>query len=277
MSIHKILDFGGTKPHLGFRFLQYVAGKKNLSWEFAHHDHFKVDLLEGASAAFVDPALSAEVLSQFHVVPTQVRSVELLDSLFLEDGAWYPRLLIHEALRRVLVADAKDLDIRAPAFIIGDGDLSRVVAAVLAEMGIAEIFLVGDLSRLKEQKRILSRSQLGIVFHILASEELTMQATSAGIVVNTADLSQQQVLLTDLSYFNFMKQAGFALDISFETAENTLLDEAERAELRALSPALIMRTLLVLWFEKLHGSNILADHEAVQFWTEFLKENPSSV
>lgn len=276
MTTHKILDFGAG-PHWAFRFLQTLAQKKNLNWTFEHHEQFKKESLGGATAAFIDPQLSSTVLPLFQVVPTQVRSVEILDSLFADHGGWYPRLLIHEALRRVFVAEARDLDIRAPAFIIGAGPLCRVAAAVLAEMGIAEIYLVGELADLEGEKKILSRSQLGIVFHVLALEELTMQATSAGIVVNTTDLSDQKVLLTDLSYFNFMKQAGFALDLSMVTEPNTLLDEAQRADLRILPYVLVMKSLIRLWLERLGASDLVTDQEIVQLWSHFLQENPSSV
>ncbi|KYG64950.1 hypothetical protein AZI86_12185 [Bdellovibrio bacteriovorus] len=276
MSTHKILDFG-TGTHWAFRFLQSLAQKKGLDWVFEHHDEFSMQALGGATAAFVDPLKSPTILPLFHVVPTQVRAVEILDSLFSDHGGWYPRLLIHEVLRRVFVAEARDLDIRAPAFVIGDGPLCRVAAAVIAEMGVSEIFLVGERADLEIQKKILSRSQLGIAFHVLAVEELTMQATSAGIVVNTADLSSQKALLTDLSYFNFMKQSGFALDLSSVMESNTLLDEARRADLRVLPYTLVMKSLMRLWLERLGADDLITDEEIVQLWSDFLKENPSSV
>ena len=277
MSTQKILDFGGAGPSLTFRFLQFLAAKKNAPWTFERHEEFNFELLQGAQAALVTPHMSSEILSKFQVVPTQVRAIELMDSLFFEQGAWLPRILIHEGLRRVLITEARDLDIRSPAFVVGDEELLRVAAAVLAEMGFAEIFLVGDVAKLAEQKRILSRSQLGITFHTLAVEELTMQATSAGIVVNTSDLSQSKALLTDLSYFNFMKQNGFAVDLSSAHVPNALLEEAERAELRTLPYANIMKTVVKLWLERLQSSDLITDDELVQCWMDFLRENPSSV
>ena len=276
MNALKILDFGGGE-HWAFRFLQYLAQKKNLPWTFEHYDSFSMEALKGASAAFVVPSITPEVLPLFHVIPTQVRAVELMDALFREPGGWYPRLMIHEGLRRVLVADARDLDIRAPAFVIGEGSMCRVVAAALAEMGIAEIYLIGPLEELSEHQRILERSQLGIKFHVLAAEDLTMQATSAGIVINTADLSQQKVLLTDLSYFNFMKQSGFALDLSTPALENPLLEEAERADLRILPFVLVMKAVIRLWLERMQAGDLFTDQETVQLWMDFLRENPSSV
>lgn len=275
MSTHKILDFGGSKPSITFRFLKCLAEKKNAPWIFERHEEFSFERLEGASAALITPALSSEILPEFKMVPTQVRAIELMDSLFFEQGSWLPRILIHEGLRRVLVADARDLDIRSPGFVVGDEELSRVAAAVLAEMGFAEIFLVGDPKKLEEQKRILSRSQLGITFHALAPEELTMQATSAGIVINTTDLSESKALLTDLSYFNFMKQSGFAVDLSTAEVPNALLEEAERAELRVLPFLNVMKTVMKLWLDRLQSSDLVTDDELVQCWTDFLRENHS--
>ncbi len=67
-----------------------------------------------------------------------------------------------------------------------------VVASALAEMGVTEIYLVGDSGSLQQQQSILSRSQLGLRFHILIPDDLTLQAVSAGIVVNTVNLSEQK-------------------------------------------------------------------------------------
>lgn len=255
------------------KYLKFLSEQKGWGWEFEVHPEFSRDVIKDASAVKVAPSLSSSILPQLTVLPTQVRSIECLDSFFKENSTWYPRLLLHEALRLVFVADARDLDIRAPAFVVGDGDEARIVSSVLAEMGITDIYLVGDAERLKPQKDILSRSQLGIRFHVLPPEDLTLQAVSAGVVINTVDLSTQKSLLTDLSYFNFMKQAGYALDLNILPEQNLLLEEAEKAELRVLHPVLVAVLLTRLWLDRLQVGEELSNEDIRESWMQFLKQS----
>nr|BFD67415.1 hypothetical protein HAGR004_24370 [Bdellovibrio sp. HAGR004] len=275
LKIHEVCT-SGTHGQL-IQFLQQLSSEKGWGWEFAVFTEFSEDALAGASAVKVEPKLSPVILPTMKVSTTQVRSVEVLDSFFPEDGAWYPRVLLHEALRQVLVTQARDLDIRAPAFVIGHNEEARVVASVLALMGIGDIYLVGEREGLWDHQQALQRSHLGIRFHALPTDELTMQAVSAGIVVNTVDLSAQQALLADLSYFNYMNGTGYALDLNLLPLQNLLLEEAEKADLRVLHPVLVAEALTLLWLQRLKPDHDLGRDEIRESWTKFLKQNSSSV
>lgn len=275
MSTLKIVEFRPEGMGFFMRYLRTLSERKGWGWVFEVHPEFSPELLKGASAAKVEPSLSSQVLSYLKVLPTQVRAVEVVDSLFQDESSWYPRLLLHESMRSVLVSNARDLDIRAPAFVVGDNEAARVVSAVLVEMGIADIYLIGDVEKLQLQKDILTRSQLGIRFHILPMEDLTLQSVSAGIVVNVVDLSQQKSLLTDLSYFNFMKGTGYALDLNLFPTHNLLLEEAERADLRVLHPVLVAEVLTSLWLERLKVATEVSKQEIHESWKQFLQENPA--
>lgn len=276
MSAIKIAEIRPEGPSHFFKFLQFLSQRKGWGWSFESHFEFSQNILATATAVRVAPALSHEILEKLSVVPTLVRGVECLDSFFFEDGAWYPRLLLHEALRLVFVSEAKDLDIRVPAYVVGNKNELRVVAAVLVEMGVAEIFLIGDTEILKEHLRILLRSQLGVVFHVLPPEELTLQDVNVGVVVNLEDLSEQKSLLVDLSYFNFMKRAGYVMDLNLVPLENLLLEEAEKADLRVLSPLLVAGVLTRLWLQRLlTKEEIPSDQEIKELWHQFFA-NPEN-
>lgn len=279
VNIHKIVEINPNGVGFFMKYLKYLSEQKKWSWTFESHPEFSEDILKGASAVKVEPSLSPQILPRLKVVPSQVRELAVLDSFFQENGTWYPRLLLYEALRLMLVAEAPDLDIRMPAFIVGDNEESRVVVSVLADMGVAKFYLVGDPERLNLEKEFLLRSQLGIRVQILRPEDLTMQALSAGITANTMDLSSQKSLMMDLSYFNFMKQKGYVLDLNSSVTHNVLLDEAERAGLKALAPVLVAQVFTRLWLNRLDEefSDELSDQEIQDSWTLFLKEISSSV
>lgn len=271
MSPVKILEVNPEGPGLLFRFLQFLSQERGWNWQLENRSDFSPEVFQEIDALLVSSAISEAVLSQTQVLTSRVRELGVLDSYFKEDGAWYPRILLHEALRMVLVTHARDLDIRAPAFVIGNSAEVRVIASLLTVMGLREIYLAGEPDLLESQRALLNRAHFGIQFNITPLEDLTLQSVSAGIVVNTVDLSQQESVLTDLSYFNYMKKAGYVLDLNLHTSASPLIEEALKAELRGLGPELVLEALSQLWLEKMrpdHGMTAVEIHES---WTRFLK------
>lgn len=278
MSARKILEFNPAGPGLFCRHLEFLAKEQGWDLQFETQPEYKIELLDDAEMVSVDFSLSATILSQLHIQPTLVRTVRSMDSFVKEDGKWYPRLYFYEALRKVLVDCARDLDIRVPAFVVGDTELSRIVASVLAQVGFSEIYVVGeDAARLNEQMKILRRNHLGIKFHELRADELTIQTVSGSIIVNTLDVSANKALLSDLSYFNFLKTDGYALDLNLMPYHNPLLEEAERADLRVLHPYLVFASLTQLWLEKLQLGTSLKVEDLRESWKTFLKQISPSV
>lgn len=275
MSTYKIIEFNPGSSSVFFQFLKWFSEKKSWGWQFETFAEFSWQSLQGATAAMVAPSLSEQILLQVQTLPSLVRSLECFDSFFWEEENWYPRVVKHEVIRHLLISCARDLDIRSPAFVVGFGAEIRIVASVLAHLGFREVVLVGDMSDIAHQKNILTRSFLGVHFELLDSEHLTLQALSASIIINTWDLSQHQALLTDLSYFNFMKEDGYVLDLFSMSQNNVFLQEAQSAHLRVLSPVTYGASETFLWLTRLKAGSEIPLSELVQAWEDFRQENCS--
>lgn len=274
----RIIEFRSEDSSTLFRFLQFLAAKKSGLFELAKHDQYAPELLEGADAALFSFEQSRMLYPSLQVLPTQVRLLECFDFYLPENGKWYPRLLFYEAIHKVLVQRARDLDIRVPAFIVGQGECLRVAAAVCTELGYSEIYLIGeDAAGLHRESRILSRGNLGIKFTVLPIEELTIQAVSASLIINTVQLPHESDLLKDLSYFNFMNTGGYAFDCHLGNLQSELMEEAERAELKVLYPTDLLQALVEIVLEKLKQSDLVSSSELLDWITDFKKENSPSV
>lgn len=274
----KIVEFRSEEPSTLFRFLQFLAAKKSGLFDLVKHDQYAPELLEGADAALFSFEQSRMLYPSLQVLPTQVRLLECFDFYLPENSKWYPRLLFYEAIHNVLVKRARDLDIRVPAFIVGQGECLRVAAAVCTELGYSEIYLIGEnAAELHRESRILSRGNLGIKFTVLPIEELTIQAVSASLIINTVQLPHESELLKDLSYFNFMNTGGYAFDCHLGNLESELMEEAERAELKVLYPTDLLQALVEIVLEKLKQSDLVSSAELLDWITDFKKENSPSV
>ncbi|WP_413294379.1 hypothetical protein ACLSU7_04570 [Bdellovibrio sp. HCB185ZH] len=274
----KILEFREGKSSMLFRFLQFVVGKKPDLFQLEQHQAYSAELLMDAHAAFFSFEQARLLYPSLQILPAQVRMLECFDFYFPEDGKWYPRLLYYEAIHRVLVERARDLNIRVPAFVVGEGECLRIAAAVCTELGFSEIYLIGeDTMQLHREARILSRGNLGIKFKVLPIEELTIQAVSASLIINTVHLKHESELLKDLSYFNFMNTGGYAFDCNLGNLHSELMEEAERAELKVLQPSDLLQALVEIVFEKLKQSELLARPDLTEWVREFKEQNSSSV
>jgi len=191
---------------------------------------------DGALLMRVSPESSPIVLEHFPQLPTAVRWLETADSLVLEDGQWWPRLYAYESIRQLIIARFRDLDISLNSYVIGANHLGRVAAAVMAHLGFSHVSLVDeDEGRLQSEVQLLRRYLFGVGIEAVAAHSLTVQEKPGSLMVNTLFLQDDSTVLGDLSYFNFMKTGGVVVDYSECTSHNSLLEEAERADLKILS------------------------------------------
>jgi shikimate dehydrogenase len=270
MSKLKILDVHPGGASRSFQFLQKLSEEQKWDLEFHQVSSYEEIAGQKPNMVLVPLEYSAKIFPRLTVVPTQVRLLRCFDSFFEENGKLYPRIIIAQALHDVLVERAKDLDTRTPAFVIGEGEFARIATAVLAEMGINEIYLVGSQPALGQHAADVRKSFFGVQFNVLPLEELTMQSVSAGIIVNTVDLKERKDLLADLSYFNFMKADGYVMDLNLNIENHQLLEEAERADLRVLPPVQVYSALTLLWLERLQLNHNLSIEDLEQRWKRFL-------
>lgn len=274
----KLLEFREGEPSTLFRFLQFIATQKPDILQLEQHQEFNKDLLQGVDAALFSFEQSRLLYPSLQILPTQVRLLECFDFYLPEDGKWYPRLLFYEAIHKVLVARARDMDIRVPAFVVGEGECLRIAAGVCAELGYSEIYLIGENSaQLHRESRILSRGNLGINFKVLPIEELTIQAVSASLIINTVRLPHDSELLKDLSYFNFMNTGGYAFDCHLGNLHSELMDEAERADLKVLYPTELLQALVEIVLEKLKQSQLVSSDDVSEWVKTFKEQNSPSV
>jgi len=263
MSKIKIADFSSSQFELFASYLKWMTQKHGLDLEIVKKDEFSFENLTDFNSAII--GIEDSEVAQIGFSPAQVRELGVFDCLFFEDQRWYPRLIYYEALRQVLVAEARGLEIRYPAFVAGDGPQVRIILAILSELGISHIYLVGEEKKLVQEVISIQKTRLGLNLKIMKSDDLISQSLQAGLVINTLDFQKYPSVLADLSYFNFLKQGGYVVDLNLLPVKNLFLDEAVRADLRIIKPTDFWARKAQLFFTKLNIEN--------QFSAEFLKLN----
>lgn len=191
---------------------------------------------EGALAVRFPASESQAIIDQFPHLPTDVRWLEAADVLMHEADGWWPRLLIYETLRKLLIQRFSSLNIGLHCYVIGATRLGRAAVAAMATLGFSNISIIDeDEVLLALEVKTLRRYLLGINIEAVPAGTLTVQTKAGSLMINTLTLQDESDVLKDLSYFNFMNQGGIVVDISECCERSQLLEEAERADLKILT------------------------------------------
>ncbi len=274
MNPIKFLEFNPQGPGLFVRHFESLSKEQGWDIQFETYSEFNSDLLKDADIAKIDMSLSVLALRELKLQPTLVRTLQSTDFLIKEEGLWYPRVFLYEALRKVLVEYARGLDNRDSAFVVGTSEEAMVSGAVLAHMGFRKIYFTGhDIAELKLKTELLKKNFFGIEFSILDAGYLTAQTIGANIVINTINIAEDKELLRDMSYFNYMKRRGFVVDLNLIPYHNPLLEEAQRAELRVVYPIPIAAEETYYCLQQLDLLGQLKVEDLCQSWERFLMEN----
>ncbi len=252
------------------------AKSKGLDWDIELFPAFDQIMLQDCAGMMIDFSVSDQILGGLSTLPTLVRMTGCFDVFVREGDEWYPRLLLFDALRELVVDKIKDLDNRSSGYIVGDNEEARIAAAVMADLGIKKIFIASDQNEKRSHLiKQLQRNFVGIEFVGVEAKSVIAQKVQCGFLINCLDLSDQEDLRGDLSYFNFMKSNGLVLDL-VQSNDFSLLEEADRASLRIIPSADVYLQRDLLFLKRNSLLNGFSESEFADSWSTFLKSHPLS-
>lgn len=272
MNLKKIVEFSpqGKSPFCDH--LKSLSESHGWGLEFDLYSRFEYALLKKYNIAKVDTSMSKEVIKLCPMVSTVSRSTQCVDTILNKESRWYPEAFCFEVLRKALLEKAKDVDIKNPAFVLGASEKAGVAAAVLADLGFRTVYISDpDIFEIVQLVALLNRSYFSVDFKMITAEQLTEQTMNVSVLINTLDLDQNQILMSNISYFNFMGQNSFAVDFFIDTRIHSFTEEAQNAGLRTISSSYMVAELTKMWLESLQIQSLLKVEDLKESWENFLK------
>lgn len=211
----------------------------------------------------------ADLMSLSGSMELRSERFRVMDTMAFRRGRWECGIIFDEVLRRVIVTQGKNLDLRGSAYVIGTGAALVAGAAAALELGMKEIFLlVPGASEEEDLGEVSGLCEYYVGAHVqtLAVSAITLQSATASLLINTYQLESHQDLAADLAYFNFMQSGGIVVDLS--SGEMNLQKEAIEAKLRYVDESIFMAEREILFAEKL-GLNLTSSRvEFLGGWLE---------
>lgn len=172
--------------------------------------------------------MSKLLLSQWPQLPTEVGETGVTDILLRQDGAWWFRCFLREALREAVIRRAPKLDTHSLAYIIGSGELAGLGASVAIQLGFRRLIMVcSDGEEARQLALRIQKKFFGLELVLILESQLTLQPSNGSLLINTLGASSGAAVLNDLPYLNFLKKDGLVVDLPYPDSLDQLVDEAK--------------------------------------------------
>jgi len=169
-----------------------------------------------------------------------------------EEGVWWPRSVLDDALSRSISSYLGQVDIASSALIAGAGEITRLVVAAVVKAGFATVNVTDkNQSLLNTLVEEMKRKYFQVQFHGVPFDAITMLPGIHSLVINTTPLSVENDLLEELYFFNFLKAGGAVVDLTLVPAQTPLMMEAEQWGARHMSGDFIASERDALMIERL--------------------------
>jgi shikimate 5-dehydrogenase len=183
-------------------------------------------------------------------IPASIATLRSADSLVCENGDWWPRFFLVDALNHTLAAEPKTIDLTGSVFILGATNKARAAVAALSKIGFGRMLISDpDDSKCETFVEGLKKSYFGIQFQTVARTQVTQLPGVCSVAVNTLADGNDSGSSAELAYFNFLKTGGMWLDLALFPLNKTLQAEAKSVGGTVINGYQAIAAADALWFD----------------------------
>ncbi len=227
-----------------------MAGAANeyIPWTGANDGFVDVNALSAFDHVRVSSRLAPDLVRQLKVQSSWTTLLGVVDGMNNTARGWWPLCALYESFGNVFIALGQDLDMRGNVFIAGAGGTARIAIAAFFKAGFQNFF-VTNFDEEEAQKMIqeVRARFFGLTIQWVAMEKIVLLPGESSVLVNCTPSVEENALLTELSYMNFLKRPGFLFDVSRSPKPSVLVQEAHDAGVRVISGAELAAQTDVLW------------------------------
>lgn len=213
---------------------KYLAEKHNIENEFQVLDCDPSQFLENQTQwekefdqLRVGPPFGSILAQNLDQSNALTMTIKTADCLHHVDATWWPRSLLEEAMLRTVVRSGVQLDIHSKAMVIGTGASAKAAIMPLIKLGFNTIsFTDSDSDRGYDFVADMRQRIFSANFDFIEQRDIALLPGTYSLVVNTTPDMDDNTLVEDLSYFNYLKSGGVALDLSVKRAETKFVSQA---------------------------------------------------
>jgi hypothetical protein len=204
---------------------------------FAVYDHIRLS-----------SRIAPQIMKFLKVQSSWTTLLGVVDGMNRTQYGWWPLCALYESFGQVLIQLGQDVDPRGSVLIAGAGGAARTAIAAMFKSGFQN-FLVTNF--VEEEAEFLIREVrarfFGLNIQWVPMEKIVLLPGESSVIVNCTPSVEENALLVELSYLNFLKRPGFLFDLSRSAKPSVLVQEAIDAGVRSVNGIEFAVRTDVLW------------------------------
>ena len=167
------------------------------------------------------------VFTTFEGFPADLMFLRSADCAVNQTGRWWLRNLLTEAIRRLIVHSQINFDLSGKAVVVGTGAGARASIMALVKLGLRHLNVVSiDKPAFDVLEKDFKRFCFNVDLNYIPPDNIKLLGREHTILINSTPMGAENTLLEDLTFFNYLKDRAFVIDLNFDSADSTLVKEA---------------------------------------------------
>lgn len=207
-----------------------------------------LSLLEPFHHVRISSWYGPQILKHLKVQSSWTTLLGVIDGMVKTEHGWWPLCALYESFGAILFDLGQGLDMRGNVFIAGAGGTARIAIAAFFKAGFRNFLVTNfDAAAAQESVREVQSKFFGLQITWVPMEKIVLLPGESTVLCNCTPSVEDNLLLTELSYLNFLKRPGFLFDISRSRKASVLVQEANDAGVNVVSGFDIAARADVLW------------------------------
>lgn len=196
----------------------------------------------------ISSRIAPQILKHIKVQSSWTTMLGVVDGMNNTALGWWPLCALYESFGQLLIELGQDLDKRGNVLIAGAGGAARIAIAAFFKSGFQN-FLVTNFEAEEAQQLIreVKSRFFGLTIQWVPMERIVLLPGESSVLCNCTPSVEENALLVELSYLNFLKRPGFLFDLSRNANLSVLMQEAQDAGVKAVSGVELAARTDVLW------------------------------
>src|SRR4051812_26849228 len=162
----------------------------------------------------VSSRIGPRVLQHLKVQSSWVTLLGVIDGMVQNEHGWWPLCALYESFGQILIKEGQDLDTRGNVFIAGAGGAARTAIVAFFKAGFTKFLITNFIEEEAQQLIKDVRSKFfGLTIEWVPVDRIVLLAGETSVLVNCTPSVEENQLLVELSYLNFLKRPGFLFDL----------------------------------------------------------------
>lgn len=228
---------------------QAGAINEYVPWSEPLENWYQAEALKTLDHVRLGTRVGSQIRGELKIQSSWVTLLGVIDGLVRRDGTWWPLCALYESFGRVLFDRGKELDFRGNVMVVGSGSVARVAIAAFFKAGFTQ-FLLANVDKAEAEALIkeIGRTLLGVKIEFVPAQGIVLLTGDTSALVNTTPLTQDNPLLEELSYLNFLRRPGFIFDMNLgKQAPSILMEAAKDSEIQIIPGSEIAARTDCLW------------------------------